>query len=394
MGRSARVDVVIIGGGVVGLWSLAVVRARGLSAVLLERDALGAGQTVASQGILHAGVKYDKGRDRPSASTPVLVRALRRWDEARRGEGPVDLRGLAAVSEHTWFWTTGTLASKAVALGAAALMRSDVRRVDRNHPPEVFSGAPGGVRIYEAGERVIDPRALVAHLARTGAGKIRRAEVHVELDGAGAVVVASAGGEDVRIETHRVILAAGAGNEALLPEAAAMMQRRSLHMVMLNGAPVPLFGHCLGASAVPRVTITASPSLSRAGRWVWYIGGGIAEEGVGRSREEQILACRRELGECVPWVDLEGAAFATLRIDRAEGKTDDGTRPPSFVVRQVGAALVVWPTKLVLAPLAVEEVLPRLPRDPRPDADLDALESLPVPEVAPHPWEREGLAWS
>jgi len=341
-----------------------------------------------------AGVKYDKGRDRPSASTPVLVRALRRWDEAWRGEGPVDLRNLAAASEHTWFWTTRTLASKAVALGAAALMRSDVRRVDRNHPPEAFRDAPGSVRVYEAGERVIDPRSLVEHLYTAGGGMIRRADVRFELDGDGVAVVASAGGKQVRIEAPRAILAAGAGNEAILPAAAPLMQRRPLHMVMLDGAPVPLFGHCLGASTVPRVTITAMPSRGRADRWVWYIGGGIAEEGVGRSREEQIGACRHELAECVPWVNLEEAAFATLRIDRAEGKTEDGSRPTSYVVRQMGAALVVWPTKLVLAPLAVEELLPRLPRDPRADADVDALGSLPTPDVAPHPWEREGVAWS
>ena len=52
------VDVAILGGGIAGLWLLARLQAAGYSALLLENQALGAGQTLASQGIIHGGLKY------------------------------------------------------------------------------------------------------------------------------------------------------------------------------------------------------------------------------------------------------------------------------------------------------------------------------------------------
>ena len=52
------VDAVIVGGGIAGLWTLARLRAEGFNAVLLEDEALGAGQTRYAQGIIHGGTKY------------------------------------------------------------------------------------------------------------------------------------------------------------------------------------------------------------------------------------------------------------------------------------------------------------------------------------------------
>ena len=53
-----RVDIAIIGGGIAGLWMLSRLRKRGYSALLIESEALGSGQTICSQGIIHGGVKY------------------------------------------------------------------------------------------------------------------------------------------------------------------------------------------------------------------------------------------------------------------------------------------------------------------------------------------------
>ena len=53
-----RYDMVIIGGGIAGLWTLAQSRSRGLNAILFEKGALGQGQTISSQGIIHGGSKY------------------------------------------------------------------------------------------------------------------------------------------------------------------------------------------------------------------------------------------------------------------------------------------------------------------------------------------------
>ena len=55
---AASPQVVVHGGGIAGLWILRESLARGLDAVLVESDELGAAQTVASQGVIHGGVKY------------------------------------------------------------------------------------------------------------------------------------------------------------------------------------------------------------------------------------------------------------------------------------------------------------------------------------------------
>src|SRR5690606_19834973 len=52
-------DAVVIGGGIAGLWVLDRITAAGYSSLLLERAALGARQTIASQGIIHGGAKYE-----------------------------------------------------------------------------------------------------------------------------------------------------------------------------------------------------------------------------------------------------------------------------------------------------------------------------------------------
>ena len=53
-----HIDILIFGGGIAGLWTLARLRKEGYSCLLLESNSLGAGQTIASQGIIHGGIKY------------------------------------------------------------------------------------------------------------------------------------------------------------------------------------------------------------------------------------------------------------------------------------------------------------------------------------------------
>ena len=52
------VDVLVVGGGSAGLWLIDELRRTGRSAVLVESASLGSGQTIASQGILHGGMKH------------------------------------------------------------------------------------------------------------------------------------------------------------------------------------------------------------------------------------------------------------------------------------------------------------------------------------------------
>ena len=66
------------------------------------------------------------------------------------------------------------------------------------------------------------------------------------------------------------------------------MQRRPLHMVMVkHNLPYPLHAHGLGTGSKPRITITSHKTDD--GRMVWYLGGEIAESGINRDSESQII---------------------------------------------------------------------------------------------------------
>ena len=49
---------VVFGAGIAGLWAFNRLKGAGYNALLLESNRIGCGQTIASQGILHSGLKY------------------------------------------------------------------------------------------------------------------------------------------------------------------------------------------------------------------------------------------------------------------------------------------------------------------------------------------------
>ena len=64
MSTAVQTDIAILGGGIAGLWLLNRLRGAGYSAVLLTAGELGAEQTIASQGMIHGGMKPGS-RDEP-----------------------------------------------------------------------------------------------------------------------------------------------------------------------------------------------------------------------------------------------------------------------------------------------------------------------------------------
>ena len=159
------------------------------------------------------------------------------------------------------------------------------------------------------------------------------------------------------------------------------MQLRPLHMVMLRHSnPEPLFAHCLGAKTVPRMTVTSHPDED--GKWVWYLGGEIAEDGMDRTPEEQIRVARRELAALLPWVNLDDAEWATLFVNRAEPKQSKLLRPDAAFCHESGNGVVTWPTKLALAPNLSDEVIKILGKS---DIVPEGNESFALPEGLEHP---------
>lgn len=384
MHRTIHTDVAILGGGISGLWILNVLRKRGYRALLLEKRALGDGQTIASQGMIHGGIKYTlEGFTTGSSETIAAMPDL--WRDCLSGNGPVDLSGVSLLSPEYFLFSDDSVTSRLTAFFGSRSLRGRISPLDAGDCPEPFDHPSFGGNVYRLRDIVLDSASLLAALFDDVSDYVFKATASLVDDESGGHLELEDG---THIIAGNYVLAAGAGNEALLGDShpSCAMQRRPLHQVMVKSPDLPrLYAHAvnLGSGAKPRVTITTH---SCNGENVWYLGGNVAETGVHRGEVQQIEFARSELNALFPWIDLENAGWATLRIDRAEPAQKTGTRPDQPFARALGKAIVCWPTKLTLVPMLADQVLGLLDR-PSGDSD-EPLPDLAVPAVARPPWER------
>ena len=379
-----KLDLLIFGGGVAGLWTLLRARAAGHSALLLESRALGGVQSIASQGIIHGGTKYALG-GRLSEAARAIGEMPGRWRACLAGRGELDLAGVRLLSSHQYLWSPGGVASALAGFFASRAMRSRVTQVSVGELPPPFDDPGFRGRLYRLDEPVLDTASLLGELARQAQAWCRHYDPATLVAGRKGIEV-----EGVALQPRRILLAAGAGNEALLRtfgRSAPAMQRRPLHMVMARGPLPPLFAHALAASSNPRITVTSHPLAEER---VWYLGGDLAERGVALSPEAQIRRAKEELGALLPWLDPGRLRWSTLRIDRAEVATADGSRPDGPFVGTDGDLLVTWPTKLAFAPRVADQVLEALGGPEH--GGIEAATGLPAPPLATLPWEE--TTWS
>jgi glycine/D-amino acid oxidase-like deaminating enzyme len=393
-----QIDVLILGGGAAGLWLLDELHRRGFGVLLAEAKALGAGQTIASQGIIHGGIKYTlQGLFNRSAES---IREMpERWRASLGGRMEPDLGEARSLSDCCYLWRTESLSSRAGLVGAKLALRTPVERVDVGDRPPALVGCPGEVLRVE--EPVLDVFSLLGVFARRHGSRLVqvRGEAGVSFSTSGkgriAAVALQHPTEDrtLTVEPRYVVLTAGEGNAGLrqkLGLSPETMQRRPLHMVMARGKLPTLYGHCVDGART-RVTITSVRDAK--GIMVWQIGGQLAEDGVAMPVAELVTHARDELNKVLPGVDLRDVEWATYAIDRAEGRTGRGVRPEDVVVVREGSVVTAWPTKLALVPRLASLVFQELGERPS-DGGLpfSVPDNWPRPSVAQPPWERN-VTW-
>jgi len=390
--RQADYDTVILGGGVAALWTANVLKAAGQSVLVLTNAPLGAGQTLAAQGVIHGGLKYAVG-GKLTDSSEALAGMPSRWLAAMRGEGPVDLRGAKLLSDHQLMWSLPNVVSQVVSFFGSKALRGRSAAIAREDYPAVFDTPDYKGRLFRIDEPVVDPVSILRELARGVAeetylvdwGKNARLETsNGQID---SITITGADGPPVEVRAGTYLLAAGTGNGELLEVlgiSEPAMQRRPLHQVIVRKAGLPdFYSVCVGTG--PKPPLVSTTHVDSAGRTVWYLGGDLAEqEGVARSEAEQIAFTQALLAKLMPWIDLAGAEWFTWRGDRAEPLTGTGDRPPGAYCRRVGNVLVAWPTKLALAPDLAEQVLRETTR--RSVTSADPL-PLPHPPLGKPPWD-------
>lgn len=394
-----RLDAVIFGGGAAGLWLLDRLSRQGCHVVLLEARALGSGQTIASQGIIHGGLKYTlQGLLTPAAKSVRGMPAV--WRNALLGRCPPNLTHTHVRSECCHLWQTESLSSRAGMIGARLGLRVSPEVLAADERPEVLAAAPGVVA--RLAEQVISPESFLADLARQYHDRLLLVDVEqgleFELGSPGeieAIHLREPGGvRQLRLHPSQVVFAAGAGNARLRRLAGLddlVMQRRPLQMVLARGPLPALNGHCIDGART-RVTITTD--VDAQGRRVWQIGGQVAEDGVALSPQALTEHAQRELLAVLPGLSLDGVEWSTYAVDRAEGATANGARPEGVQVLCAGNVTTGWPTKLALAPVLADEIALRIAAEASSSAfDPTPFAAWPRPPVAQPPWEDVDRNW-
>ena len=285
--HTVTVDVVIAGAGVAGLWLANLLVSRGLDVAVCERGEVGGTQTMASQGLIHGGVKY--------ALTGTATRAFeatsdmpRRWRACLEGTGEIDLRGVGVVSECYYLWSPDAPGARLAGFLASRLLRGRVEKLARSDYPQPFEGQAG--TMYRLDDFVIDVAELVQRLAAPLEGRLL--PMAVEPDGLvmHQGTVRAFQNADIRVEAERFVFAAGAGNGKLAAAAGAAtrMRRLPLKQVLVRSTnPEPIFAHCIASMrAEPALTVTTLPGYH-------YLGGALATDGANRSDADQIDAASR-----------------------------------------------------------------------------------------------------
>lgn len=395
MKKTAQADVVIFGGGITGMWLLNTLRQLGLSALLFESGAIGGGQTIKAQGIIHGGMKYAlKGLFGKEAQELLDMPSV--WRECLSGRGDIDLSRVPILSAKHFVWAPNKLFAKIGGFLASATLSSKVESLPREQYPTLFQLPDFRGEVFALDEIVIDVPSLVRELLQHNQDAIFHIEplapdaLHFQDDKLTSTTVYSAG-KPIEITAQYFVFAAGIGNEVIinkLENPTIAMQRRPLHMVMVKTPfDYPLYAHCLGMGPRPRITITTH--YTQDGEPIWYLGGQLAEDGINKSKESQIKAAREELQSLFPWLNFNGAEYAAFLIDRAEPQQENGLKPTSAYFKAIHNVLISWPTKMALTPKLVadikqfflqEQVIPRY-------LDLRELRAWPMPPMAAPVWE-------
>ncbi|HTM07223.1 MAG TPA: FAD-dependent oxidoreductase [Verrucomicrobiae bacterium] len=382
-----RLDILIFGGGAAGLWCLERLRAAGYHALILESAALGAGQTIASQGIIHGGGKYALRGVRDFAAVSATKEMPSRWRASIAGKQEPDLRAVRVLSERCHLWLPkGSALARVQSWGfmsvvaKVGLLSTPPEALPEPDWPAALRGS--AVAVYALDEPVISTGSFVKALAARHEKYIHRYDVAaLRFEGRTARI------GDVALEARAIVLTAGEGNAALLARLGVdgePMQRRPLGMVLLRGDLPPLFGHCI-VGGKTQLTITAPE------KGVWQIGGELAERLAGERDAKRARAIAlRKIRSRLPALDLTNVEIALYRAVRAEARTADQRRPSGVHAGELAPGVIAaWPTKLSMAPVLAEEVLALAMKNLKQPAGYQhhPLPPWPAPAVARYPWE-------
>jgi glycine oxidase len=388
MSDSQRVDVAIVGGGIIGMAIAWRARERGMSVTLLERDTVGRGTSRVAAGMLAPVVEAEFGQA-GRRQLELGLRSAQLWPSfASELEGctGVDVRLLRsgtlllARDEDDARELERQLAFRqSLGLTVTRLRASEAREREPALAPALR------LALDSPDDHSVDPRAVLDALARaceSSGVQLREdaAAARVELDGAGAGARATgvtlADGE--RVSARHVVLAAGpwSGHIVGVPAAARVPVRPVKGQILRLRDPA-------GAGLLRRVVRFRGGYLVPRADGRYVLGATVEERGFELSATAGgVYELLRDAHELVPGIsELE---IEELSVGLRPGTPDNAPA--------IGAAAVdglIWATGhyrngILLAPLTAELVLGVITGEHK----LDAL----LPACAPERFATEVLA--
>lgn len=393
-----RLDAVIFGGSVAGLWLLDRLSREGHHVVLLESAAIGAGQPIGEQPILGSGTIVQ-----PSLGSRQITKSHRGlrgvWRDALLGRITPNLTRTRLRADCCFLWQHGSLSSRECQVPHGKELMDAIPMAGDERPIALANVAGPVGRLSD---QIICPASLFNDLLNQYRDRILKFDVdrglqfHLVSPGEVEAILLTSSSNNVKLELRprQVVFTAGHGNTQLRQMAglnAEVLSSRQIHIVLARGRLTELNSFCFDGD---ELMATVTTDIDYCGRTVWQISGLLTEMSNLADSIALTHQVRSRLTHILPGVDLRSVEWSIYPLEQTEGLKDDATLSERIQVFCAGNVTTGCPTRMLLEPLLAEEIAGRtcspyinIPFDPTP------LASWPRPTVAVLPWNEIGREW-
>ncbi len=376
-------DIVIFGAGIAGLWAFNRLKSMGYDVILLEVAAIGGGQTIASQGIIHSGLKFSiAGKVNNLAKS--ISKMPERWRACLNGAGELNLSTAKINATSQQMLIPKGFMGDLTNIITRKTLGDSVRNMPKNEWSEDIKNSGFNGSIVNMGELVLDVPSLIRSLADPYKNCIRKITQEQASEPFKFL-------KDNNITAKRIIFTGAASNHKIAAknnhDSGLKTQARPLLQGMMRNAPFPLYAHLIGKTDKPVASITTHKMSD--GTLIWYLGGGVAERKADSDPTQVYSATQKAFKLYMPAIDFSDNKWAVLSIFRIEGKSNtDSWMPDTPTIHRAGDALYCWPTKLTFAPMLSDMILEDLKKHGiTPSNKISNFSFLPDVEYAKTPWD-------
>lgn len=382
-------DIVIFGAGIAGLWIFHRLKKLGYDVLLLESASIGGVQSIASQGIIHSGIKFALAGKINKLAQTMSAMPLR-WRDALMGDGEVSLSQAHVHSTDQFLLIPKGLVGGVTKLMTQKILGPSASEISFNLWPDGLKNAGFSGSLIRLNEMVLDIPSVIKALANPYFSSIRHIPHELAQDPLSFLKKHSI--------TPKMIIFASAGSNYDLAkfykqDQGLETQTRPLLMGLVKPAPFSIYAHCIGASDKPAVTITSHTDNN--GELIWYLGASVAERSKDCPPDQVFLASKDVFSRYLPSFNYNNLQWASLPVDRFEGKSscDNLWLPDTPTVHKSNNVLYCWPTKLTFSPLLSDMVLQEIYKSKITPSSTHTDWSflMPCPYAIP-PWDK--VVWT